>query len=127
MSRAGQVLLGEHDFAAFCKARPAASSVRTVISLSVQRRADPRDPELIVVDICADAFCHSMVRSMVGALLAVGEGRLTSAEVAAILAGARRVPRYATVAAHGLVLLEVGYPPNDRLAEQAARARRFRG
>lgn len=127
MDDAGQVLVGEHDFAAFCKARPDASTVRTVLNLGVERRADPRDPELIAVAITADAFCHSMVRSVVGALVAVGEGRLDYDGLERILADARRVPVFSTAAAHGLALLEVGYPPDEDLAAQAQRARRFRG
>ncbi len=127
MHEAAQVLLGEHDFAAFCKARPEASSVRTVLALAVVRRDDPRDPRLIEIGITADAFCHSMVRSIVGALLRVGEGGLEAAELAGILAAGRRVPRFATVPAHGLALMAVGYPPDADLAVQAQRSRRFRG
>lgn len=127
MHVAGQSLVGEHDFAAFCRARPEASSVRTVLELSVERRDDPRDPELLVVGIAADAFCHSMVRSVVGALMAVGEGRLPGESLAEILAAGRRVPQFATAAPHGLVLVEVGYPRVEELAAQALRARRFRG
>lgn len=123
MQEAAQVLRGEHDFAAFCKARPGASSVRTVMDVHVVRREDPRDPRLIDIGIRADAFCHSMVRSIVGALIAVGEGRL--AELATILEAARRTPQFATAAAHGLALVEVEYAQD--LAGQAQRARRFRG
>lgn len=127
MHTAAHVLLGEHDFAAFCRARPEASSVRTVLAAGVQRRADPRDPRLIAIGITADAFCHSMVRSVVGALHAVGTGGLDVDELGRILAEARRVPRFTTAPAHGLALMEVGYPPVDRLAAQADRARRYRG
>lgn len=127
MHAAGQVLVGEHDFAAFCKARPGASSVRTVLALEVGRSADPRDPGLIDVQITADAFCHSMVRSLVGALIAVGEGRLEAPALAAILAGAQRVPAFATAPAHGLTLVAVAYPADADLGIQARRARRFRG
>lgn len=127
MHAAAQVLVGEHDFAAFCRARPGASSVRTILSLSVMRRADPRDPQLIVIEISADAFCHSMVRSVVGALLAVGQGRLTPDGLQDVLAGARRVPVVATVSAHGLALVDVGYPQDDLAGRQAVRARRYRG
>jgi tRNA pseudouridine38-40 synthase len=127
MHEAAQVLCGEHDFAAFCKARPEASSVRTVLAVGVERRDDPRDPRLISVGITADAFCHSMVRSVVGALVAVGEGRLDRDDLASILARATRTSRFATAPAHGLVLVEVGYPAPEQLAAQAQRARRFRG
>lgn len=127
MHNAAQHLVGEHDFAAFCKARPEASSVRTVLELGVERRADPRDPQLIEIAIRADAFCHSMVRSIVGALLAVGEGRLDAEALAQILHAAQRVPKFATAPAHGLALVDIAYPPDDELAVQAQRARRFRG
>lgn len=127
MHAASQTLLGEHDFAAFCKARPEASSVRTVLAAGVERRADPRDPHLIAIGLTADAFCHSMVRSIVGALMAVGEARLTPAEFASILRARQRTSRFATAPAHGLALAEVAYPQATQLAEQAQRARRFRG
>jgi tRNA pseudouridine38-40 synthase len=127
MDAAAQHLLGEHDFAAFCRARPEASSVRTVLGVGVQRRRDDRDAELIAVGITADAFCHSMVRSVVGALLAVGQGSLTADELREILHARKRVARFSTAPAHGLALMEVGYPADDELAAQAQRARRFRG
>jgi tRNA pseudouridine38-40 synthase len=127
MDSAAQVLVGEHDFAAFCRARPGASAVRTVMAMSVGRGPDPRDPELVVVSIAADAFCHGMVRSIVGALIAVGEGALSAARLAEILAARQRVPLFATASAHALALVEVGYPPAGQLAEQARRARRYRG
>lgn len=127
MHQAAQVLVGEHDFAAFCKARPDASSVRTVLTIGVSRRDDPRDPHLIVVTITADAFCHSMVRSIVGALQAVGEGRLDAEDLKEILDRRARTPVFATAPAKGLALVKVGYPPAADLAGQAQRARRFRG
>lgn len=127
MHSAAQHLLGEHDFAAFCRARPEASSVRTVLAIAVARRDDPRDPGLIAVEITADAFCHSMVRSVVGALLAVGQGSLSPAEMQPILDAGQRVSRFSTAPAHGLALVAVGYPADDELGEQAVRARRFRG
>ena len=71
MDAAAGRLLGEHDFAAFCRRREGATTIRTLLQLSVRR--DPDD--VICIDASADAFCHSMVRSLVGALLAVGEGR----------------------------------------------------
>lgn len=127
MDRAVGVLVGEHDFAAFCKPRPEASTVRTVRAAAVHRRTDPRDPDLVVVDIAADAFCHSMVRAIVGALIAVGEGRTSAEHLAKVLARRRREPQFATAAAHGLALVEVGYPDPAAMAQQALRARRFRG
>ena len=127
MNIAAQHLVGEHDFAAFCRARPEASSVRTVLEIGATRRDDPRDPALLAVGITADAFCHSMVRSVVGALLAVGQGALSASELQAILEARTRVARFTTAPAHGLALMEVGYPDDAELAAQAQRARRFRG
>jgi len=127
MHEAAASLLGEHDFAAFCRARPEASSVRTILAIGVDRRADPRDPELIAAGITADAFCHSMVRSIVGALVAIGQGQLSAGDLRDILRAGERVNRFSTAPAHGLALMEVGYPPDDDLAAQAIRARRFRG
>ena len=127
MHEAAQCLVGEHDFAAFCRARPDASSVRTILEMSVARVEDPRDPALITASITADAFCHSMVRSIVGALLAVGEHRLDAVQLERILTQARRVNLFATAPAHALALMQVGYPEDEGLAAQASRARRFRG
>jgi tRNA pseudouridine38-40 synthase len=74
----------------------------------------------------ADAFCHSMVRSLMGALVADGEGRYEPAWAAQVLAAAERDPRVMVMPAHGLVLEEVVYPPDDRLAARADEARNVR-
>jgi len=126
MDAAARPFLGEHDFAAFCRARPDASSVRTVLAIGWDRTAD-RGAGLARFGIRADAFCHAMVRSLVGAFLAVGEGRWPVAHPAALLAAGRRDPAIRTAPAHGLTLVEVGYPPEGDLAAQAVRARRWRG
>ena len=78
------------------------------------------------VNASPEPFCHNMVRSLVGALLAVGEGRRPSGWPAAVLAAAVRDPAVRVVPPHGLCLEEVGYPPADELAARAAAARRFR-
>ena len=80
----------------------------------------------IVVRIQADAFCHSMVRSLVGALLAVGEGRQPVGWPASLLNASERSSTITVAPAHGLTLVEVGYPPDDQLAARAetTRARR---
>jgi tRNA pseudouridine38-40 synthase len=75
----------------------------------------------------ADAFCHAMVRSLVGAFLAVGDGRWPMQRPAELLEAAVRVPEIASAPPHGLTLVQVGYPPVEALAEQAQRARRWRG
>ena len=81
---------------------------------------------VLVGRIRADAFCHHMVRSLVGCLVAVGEGRRSPAWAAEVLAAASRDPAVRVVPAHGLTLEEVGYPPDDELATQAEAARRLR-
>jgi tRNA pseudouridine38-40 synthase len=122
MAAAARLLVGEHDFGSFCRPRPGATAVRDVLACSWQRDEDG----LAVLDIRADAFCHSMVRSIVGACLAIGTGQHPPHWVAELLA-ARSRERAAPVApAHGLVLTEVGYPPPAAFPAQVARARRQR-
>ena len=102
-------LLGEHDFAAFCKQREGATTIRTLTDLMWTREPDG----LLVAHVRADAFCHSMVRSLVGCLLAVGDGRRDAAWAGEVLRAGVRDPAVAVVHAHGLTLEEV----NDTLAE----------
>ena len=71
MNEAAPAFLGEHDFAAFCRRRPGATTTRTLRVLTWRRDGDGT----AVATVTADAFCHNMVRALVGALLAVGEGR----------------------------------------------------
>lgn len=124
MNEASRQLIGEHDFTAFCRQRLGAGTIRTLLGLSWVRD----DDELVRADVLADAFCHSMVRSLVGALLEVGDRRQPPSWPADILsqrAGtATRAIDFRVAPARGLVLEEVHYP--DALAEQATRARRFR-
>ena len=75
----------------------------------------------------ADAFCHNMVRSLVGGCVAVGEGNRTCAWAAGLLASTERASAVRVMPAHGLTLEEVRYPTDDQLAQQALEARRFRG
>ena len=118
MNRACEPLLGLQDFAAFCKQREGATTVRTLLDLVWTRDAAGH----AVCAVRADAFCHHMVRSMVGCLLAVGDGRRTPEWPASILAAGVRDPAVAVVPAHGLTFEEVGYPA-DGLAERAERTR----
>ena len=124
LNAASAALLGEHDFAAYCRRREGASTVRTLLDLAWAREADSG---LVVMRVRADAFCHSMVRSLVGALLPVGDGRRDVDWPARILAGRERQPDADTAPAHGLCLERVEYPPDEDLARQALLARRFRG
>jgi tRNA pseudouridine38-40 synthase len=122
MAAAAGALVGLHDFVAFCKHRDNSTTVRTVQAFTVERDLTGE----IVVGIRADAFCHSMVRSLVGALIAVGEGRRPAAWAPRLLDAGSRSSEITVVAPHGLTLVEVGYPPDDQLAARAAvtRARR---
>jgi tRNA pseudouridine38-40 synthase len=122
MNAAAEPLIGEHDFAAFCKKRDGATTIRTLLSLRTERR----DDGLLETTVRADAFCHSMVRSLMGALTAVGEHRFAPDWVQTVLETGTREARIRVMPAHGLVLEEVVYPPDEALAERAAQARRLR-
>ena len=115
-------LLGEHDFAALCRHRPDASTVRTILALGWARDVATGEA---VMTVRADAFCHSMVRSLVGLMVAVGDGTRTEQWARDIVAAGRRRPEVVAVPPHGLVLAEVAYA--EDAAAQATRARRFRG
>jgi tRNA pseudouridine38-40 synthase len=121
MARAAAALVGEHDFAAYCRRRPVATTVRTLQALDVRRHDDE-----IVFTVQADAFCHAMVRSLVGALLAVGEGRRAEDWPASLLSSQSRANDVSVAAAHGLVLVAVGYPPDDQLRARAQVTRQRR-
>jgi tRNA pseudouridine38-40 synthase len=122
MNEASQAFPGEHDFAAFCRRRPGATTIRTLRALSWRRA----DDGTAVATVTADAFCHNMVRALVGALLAVGEGRRPPGWPAQVLTAAVRDPAVRVVAPHGLCLEEVGYPGPGELAARAAQTRRLR-
>lgn len=122
MTAAAQPLLGLHDFAAFCRHRPGATTIR-----ELQRLDWHRDGDLVSADVSADAFCWSMVRSLVGALLAVGEGRRTAQWCAELLTESKRSSAFAAAPAHGLTLVGVDYPPDDELIARTAVTRELRG
>jgi tRNA pseudouridine38-40 synthase len=122
MNDAALACLGEHDFAAFCRRREGASTVRELLRLEWDRPA----PGVAVATVTADAFCHNMVRALVGALLTVGDGRRPAGWPAEVLAGRTRDPAAVVVAPHGLCLEEVRYPPDDGLAARAEITRRLR-
>jgi tRNA pseudouridine38-40 synthase len=122
MNAASRLLLGEHDFAAFCRRREGASTVRALERLEWTRD----EPHLLVLDVAADAFCHSMVRSLVGALLTVGEGRRPPDWPAGLLRHTSRTSEVTVAPAHGLTLVGVDYPDDDQLAARAERTRALR-
>jgi tRNA pseudouridine38-40 synthase len=122
MNDAARGLLGEHDFVAFCRRREGASTVRRLLELDWRREPDG----VLSAHVSADAFCHNMVRSLVGALLAVGDGRRLAAWPATLLASDRRSGEVTVAPAHGLTLVGVDYPPDDQLAARAALTRAVR-
>jgi tRNA pseudouridine38-40 synthase len=123
LQEASQHLLGLHDFAAFCRRREGATTVRTLLRLDWDRDADG----VLVATVQADAFCHSMVRSLVGALLAVGEGRQPVAWPGSLLSLGVRASEVTVAPAHGLSLEAVEYPPDDQLLARQQVTRNLRG
>ena len=111
MAAASRDLLGLRDFAAFCRHREGATTIR-----DLQRLDWSRDGDLITAYVTADAFCWSMVRSLVGALLAVGEHKRTAAWCRELLTAAERSSDFAAAPPQGLTLMQVDYPPDDELA-----------
>ena len=114
-------LLGLHDFAAFCRHRPGATTIR-----ELQRLDWERDGDLLTAYVTADAFCWSMVRSLIGALLAVGEGRRETGWCAELLTETHRSSDFAAAPARGLTLIAVDYPPDDQLADRVTVTRDVR-
>ena len=125
MEAAAGGLLGLHDFAAYCRPREGATTIRTLQEFGWRRDADG----VLVAHVRADAFCHSMVRALVGACVAAGEGRFAPERAAGIRDEAQRGSEFIVMPARGLTLVEVGYPPDAELASRAeqTRARRVLG
>lgn len=121
MNSAATHLLGHHDFAAFCKKRKGATTIRTLLDLHTVR-----SDSMLETTVRADAFCHSMVRSLMGVLVAVGEGRFEPTWAGEVLAHAERNARVTVLPPHGLVLEEVIYPDAAGLALRAEESRRRR-
>jgi tRNA pseudouridine38-40 synthase len=123
MNTAALSLRGEHDFAALCRPREGASTVRTLIALDWSRSADG----VAVMSVTADAFCHSMVRALVGVLLPVGDGRKSVAWPGEVLARGVRDSAVQVMPAHALTLEEVTYPVDADLAARQDITRAYRG
>lgn len=119
MNEAAAPLIGENDFAAFCRRREGATTIRRLIELSWSRDSTG----VAVATVRADAFCHNMVRALIGCLVAVGERRRAPGWPSDVLAAALRDPAVTVLHPHGLTLEEVAYPPDDELAAHAERAR----
>jgi tRNA pseudouridine38-40 synthase len=112
-------LLGLHDFASYCKPREGATTIRTLQEFRWRRDADG----VLIADLQADAFCHSMVRALVGACVAVGEGKLAAKDLALLRDVGERTNAFKVMPAKGLTLIEVGYPDDSDLARRAEQTR----
>jgi tRNA pseudouridine38-40 synthase len=117
LNEASRLLLGDHDFAAYCKFREGATTIR-----QLQRFEWVRDSEgYLVGDIVADAFCYSMVRNLVGAVVCVADGRFGPEWIQETLANKVRVSDSLVFPACGLTLRQVDYPSDSELLERAAK------
>ncbi len=124
MRQAAKVLIGLHDFGGFCKPRAGATTIRKLRSIKIAR--NQRQGRIIEIELKGDAFCHNMVRSIVGALVAVGRGRASVSDVQKRLKSGSRAGAFKVVAAKGLSLIEVGYPKDSRMGLQAQNTRKRR-
>jgi len=123
MDAAARSLAGLHDWAAYCRPRPGSTTIRDLQSFGWGRGEDG----VLVARVQADAFCHSMVRALVGACVAVGEGALAGPEPVRLREAGARTSAFRVMPAHGLVLTEVGYPPDAELGARAEQTRGLRG
>ena len=112
MAAGARHLLGEHDFASFCRRRDGQHLVRRIDVLEVRRA----QPGLVAVEVAGTAFCHPMVRSVTGCLYAVGRGRRPAGWVAEVLAARDRQAVGQVAPPHGLTLVGVSY---DRTPDPA--------
>ena len=123
MDAAARSLTGLHDFAAFCRPREGATTIRTLQDFTWSRD----DHGVLLGQVRADAFCHSMVRALVGACVAVGERKFTSSRPSELREERTRTSEFKVMPARGLTLVEVGYPPDDEFASRAEQTRARRG
>jgi tRNA pseudouridine38-40 synthase len=124
MRLAAKEMVGLHDFGAFCKPRAGATTIRNLRYIRITRNR--KEGNLVEIELKGDAFCHNMVRSLTGALVAVARGRASAQDVKDRLVSANRVGSFKVLGGKGLSLIEVGYPKDSRLAEQAEKARKLR-
>jgi len=123
LNAAARLLIGEHDYAAYCRHKENATTIREITRLDWRR-----DPDgILLCTVQADAFCQSMVRSLVGAMLFAGDGRKEVDWPGSLLTMRERASAVAVAPAHGLALVEVGYPDDpDEFERQSDRTRRMR-
>jgi tRNA pseudouridine38-40 synthase len=115
MNQASALVLGHHDFAAFCKFKEGGTTIRTLEKYQWHRDSEG----LLIAEVVADAFCYSMVRNLVGAVVCVADGRKDPSWMAELLANKERVSDSLVFPARGLSLTRVEYPSNDELLDRA--------
>ncbi len=115
MNEASALVLGHHDFAAFCKFKEGGTTIRTLEKYQWHRDSEG----LLIAEVVADAFCYSMVRNLVGAVVCVADGRKDPSWMAELLANKERVSDSLVFPARGLSLTRVEYPSNDELLDRA--------
>ena len=120
MNVAADELLGLHDWAAYCRPREGATTIRELQEFAWRRD----ETGVLIATLKADAFCHSMVRALVGAAVTVGERKLVGERLLSIRAAAQRTSEFKVMPAHGLTLVEVGYPDDPAARAAQTRARR---
>ena len=115
LNEASTLLLGHHDFAAFCKFREGGTTIRTLERYQWARDSDG----VLIADVVADAFCYSMVRNLIGAVICVADARKEAAWLGELLANKERVSDSLVFPARGLTLYKVDYPDDNQLLERA--------
>ena len=116
MNDASSRLLGEHDFATFCKPGGSGTTIRRLEKFHWERVGDGT----LIATVAADAFCYSMVRNIVGAVVCVGEGRFEPEWISALLQNKTRVSESMVFPARGLTLVGVDYPSEADLQARAS-------
>ena len=122
MGEASKLVLGEHDFAAFCKTGGVGTTIRRLDQFDWERDGEGN----LVARLAADAFCYSMVRGLVGAIVRVGEGRYPASWIGELLANRQRVSESLVFPARGLTLVGVEYPPDSELQTRIEKTARRR-
>lgn len=112
MQQAAQHMVGEHDFSSFCKRPKVGPDAHEKLMDRTVLAAEWVDSgeDLLEFWIQASAFCHQMVRSIVGTLVNVGAGQFAPDEIPAILAAKNRRAAGDVAPPHGLTFWEVHYP-----------------
>jgi len=119
MNEAATSLLGLHDWTTYCRPRPGATRVRELQIFRWRRENDGT----LVAEVQADAFCHNMVRNLVGVCIAVGRGKLKVSEAVTLREERTRTSAFIVIPPHGLTLVEVGYPADDEVGDRAELSR----